>query len=326
MNILKDMEIFVRVVQCDGLAAAARELNIAPSNVTKRIQNLESHYQVKLLTRTTRRLSLTNDGHEFYKDCLRILESMNHLENKLKSKQEAIAGSLRISAPSDMGQQHVAPILNDFVRKNPEVKAYLNLSDAVTDIAENNIDFAIRCGISSNSNLIGRKIAKGRRVLCASPNYLEKYGIPKKFSDLKNHRCLTMVQNRTPLSKWYFDTPAGEKSILINPSQSCDDGAQIRRWALDGAGIALKSIWDVIHDINAARLITVLDDFNPDFQSKKLSIGSDWYIVYQDRKYMPSHVREFMNQLLEYFEKTLISANYSKVVKPDHSSEITKHE
>jgi len=302
MNILKDMELFVRIVHCDGLAAAGRELGITPSSVTMRIKNLEEHYNVKLLTRTTRSINLTGAGHEFYQDSLRMLDNIDGVEHRLKASQETISGPLRITATSDLGRQHIVPLLDDFIKKHPDVTPFLNLSDSITDLTENNIDIAIRYGVPADSQLITQKIANSRRVLCASPAYLERHGTPETYSDLKDHSCLTMVQVRTPMSKWYFDTPQGEKSIVILPSRSCDDGAQVRQWAVEGAGIALKSYWDVANDLNANRLVTILDQFNPDYRSKKIPVGADLLIACQDRKYVPLRTREFIKQVTMYFE------------------------
>ena len=311
MNLLKDMKLFVRVVRCGGLAAAGRELGMTPSSVTMRIKNLEKHYQVKLLKRTTRSINLTDDGIEFYKDCLKTLEDIDQVESKLRSGQEEISGSLRISATSDLGRQHIAPVIDKFVKDFPNVQPFLNLSDAITNIAENNIDIAIRYGVPNDSLLIAKKLVKGRRVLCASPEYLKRYSTPIEFHEIENHLCLSMVQVRTPMTTWYFNTSEGEKSININPSRSCDDGALIRQWAMQGYGIALKSIWDVANDLKAGRLVSVLDKYSPDYQSKKTSIGSDLFITYQDRKYIPKRTRKFIEYLKNYFTDFELHSNLS---------------
>jgi len=146
MNLLNDMELFVRVVHCDGLAAAGRELGIAPSSVTMRIKNLEKRYNVKLLTRTTRSINLTGAGHEFYQDSLRMLDDVKGVEHRLKASQETISGPLRITATSDLGRQHIIPVLNKFIKKHPGVTPFINLSDSVTNLTESNIDIAIRYG------------------------------------------------------------------------------------------------------------------------------------------------------------------------------------
>jgi len=222
MNILKDMELFVRVVHCDGLAAAGRELGLTPSSVTMRIKSLEEHYQVKLLTRTTRSISLTDSGREFYKDSMRLLDEISQVESKMSSSKGSISGPLRIATTSDLGRQHVVPVIDEFVRKHPDVSPFLNLGDSVTDLSENSIDVAIRYGFSSERHLITHKLADSRRVLCGSPEYFEKHGTPTDITDLSNHSCLTMVHVKTPRYTWYFDTPQGEKSVLIEPSRSCD--------------------------------------------------------------------------------------------------------
>jgi len=308
MNLLKDMELFVRVVHCNGLAAAGRELGMTPSSVTMRINKLEQHYQVKLLSRTTRSINLTNTGREFYEDCVSTLYDIEQVENRLRTLQDEISGPIRITAPSDLGRQHIAPLLDEFVRDNPKVQPFLNLSDSVTKLTENNIDIAIRYGVASDSLLIGHKIADGRRVLCASPSYLEQQGTPEVYSDLEHHRCLTMVQIRTPKSKWFFQTPKGEKSLLIDPARSCDDGAQIREWAIEGGGIALKSVWDVVDDLQAGRLVSVLDECKPDYQSKRGSVGADLYVAFQDRKYIPERTRLFIDKLKQHFKAYLSDA------------------
>ena len=303
MNILKDMELFVRVVHCDGMAAAGRELGMTPASVTMRIKNLENHYNVKLLTRTTRSISLTDSGREFYEDSMRMLGDAEEVEHRLKSSQEAISGPLRITATSDLGRQHIAPLVNEFVQKHPEVTPFLNLSDSVNDLTENFLDLSIRYGISPDSQLITQKLADSHRVLCASPAYLERRGTPTSYSDLKQHACISMVQIRTPMTKWFFETPQGEKSIVILPSRSCDDGAQVRQWAIEGAGIALKSYWDVANDLKAKRLVTLLDQCRPDFRSRKIPYGANLLIAYQDRRHVPIRTREFIKHAKQYFDE-----------------------
>ncbi len=309
MNLLKDMELFVRIVHCDGLAAAGRELGMTPSSVSMRISKLEEHYQAKLLARTTRSINLTDSGREFFEDCLKMLEAIDEIESRLTSSNKTMSGPIRVSAPSDLGRQHIAPLIDSFTRDHPGVTPFLSLSDSLTDFSESHIDIVIRYGIDPNSQLIAQRIAQSRRVLCASPRYLEKHGVPETPQDLSDHLCLTMVQTSRPLNRWFFNSPEGETCITINPSRSCDDGAQIRDWAVKGAGIALKSYWDVVVDLRANRLATVLDDFSPDYQSKKLLIGSDLYVAYQERKYLPNRIRQFTKAVKSYFEEDTQNCN-----------------
>lgn len=303
MNILNDMDLFVRVVHQNGLAAAGRELGLTPSSVTTRIKSLEKHYQVKLLTRTTRSISLTEEGHIFYTSCQETLENVKQIENKLKSGREQISGPLRVTATSDLGRRHIAPLLHKFVKIHPEVIPFLNLSDAVTALTENDIDVAIRYGVAADSQLIAHKLVNSRRILCASPAYLDRHGTPATIADLKEHSCLTMIQIRKPLSKWYFDTPDGETSVLIQPARSCDDGEQIKQWAIDDGGIALKSIWDVVDELNSGQLVPILDKYKPDYNSKSSSMSSDLYVAYQDREYVPNRQAAFIKYVKQYFEE-----------------------
>lgn len=303
MNILKDMDLFVRVVDCDGMAAAGRELGMTPSSVTMRLKNLESHYQVKLLTRTTRSINLTESGREFYQESVRMLDQANHLEHRLKLTQNIISGPIRITTTSDLGSQHIAPLIDDFTAKHPSVTPFLSLTDSVLDLVANNIDVAIRYGVYPSAQLVSQKLANSRRVLVASPDYLARAGVPKIYTDLKEHSCLARLQLRSSQTKWYFITPQGERSINVCPSRSSDDGAQIRQWAIEGAGIALKSIWDIANDLRSNRLVTLLDDYSPDYQSKKMAVGTDLYITYPDRKYVPNRIHAFVEQLQSYFEK-----------------------
>ena len=309
MNILSDMALFVRVVDQSGMAAAGRELGLTPASVTTRIKNLEKHYQVMLLTRTTRSISLTEAGHIFYSDCLEMLENARQIENKLKSGQEHISGRLRVTATSDLGRRYIAPLLHQFVNIHPEVKPSLNLSDAVTHLTENEIDVAIRYGVAPNSQLIAHKLVDSRRILCASPEYLNHHGTPETVADLKKHACLTMMQIRKPLTKWYFDTPEGEISAVIQSARSCDDGEQIKQWAINGGGIALKSIWDVVEELNAGLLVPVLEKYSPDYNSKRSSMSSDLYIAYQDRAYVPKRQSVFIEFVKQHFEELKLSSN-----------------
>jgi len=271
--------------------------------MTARIKALEKHYQVKLLTRTTRSLTLTDEGREFYNDCLAIIDDVTRAETKLKSGKDSLSGPLRITAPSDLGQQHVCKIIADFVQAHPKISPYLQLTDAITNLTENGLDLGIRYGVSNDNSLIAKKLASNWRVIVASPDYIKANGTPKRIVDLHQHQCLTMVRHRVPLTTWYFDTANGEQSIQISPARSSNDGAMIRRWAIEGAGIALKSIWDVIEDLKASRLVTVLDKYTHDYQSKDISRGTDMYLVYPSRDFLPHRTRSFIESLAQYFSE-----------------------
>ena len=301
MNKLGDMDLFVRVIKNGGLAVAGREVGLSPARMTARMNGLEERYGVRLINRTTRRISLTDEGREFYVSCERILAEVEQAETQLQTGQKSFVGPLRVTATSDLGQQHIAPILSKFVEDHPEVRPTLCLTDGIVNIAEEGFDLGVRYGVLSNSAMVARKLASSRRVLCASPDYVKRKGLPATPDELANHDCLAMVRASEPLTTWYFKTADGEQSISIQAARASNDGALIRRWALEGAGIALKSFWDVANDLKAKRLVTVLDDYTQDFESKGVSGGADLHVIYPSRTYLPQRTRGFIDVLSEYF-------------------------
>lgn len=301
MDKLGDMDLFVRVIKNGGLAAAGREVGLSPARMTARMNGLEQRYGVRLLNRTTRRISLTDEGREFHAACERVLAEVEHAEIRLQTGRQSFAGPLRVTTASDLGQQHVAPVLAQFVEAHPEVTPCLHLTDGVVNLTEDGFDLGVRYGVLSDSRLVARKLASNHRVLCASPDYLKRKGKPETPGDLAYHDCLVMVRASEPLTTWHFHTPKGQQSVSVEPARSTNDGALVRRWALEGAGIALKSHWDVRADIKAKRLVTVLDDYMQDFERQGTTSGADLHVVYPSREYLPQRTRGFIDALADYF-------------------------
>ena len=301
MDKLGDIDLFVRVIKSQGLAAAGREVGLSPARMTARINGLEERYGVRLLNRTTRQISLTDEGREFYVACERILAEVEQAETSLQIGQTSFSGALRITAPSDLGQQHIAPVLSTFVDKHPSIKPYLYLSDSVTDLIGDGFDLGIRFGTLEDSTLIARKLTSNRRVLCASPNYLKRKGIPATPEELVHHDCLSMVRMTEPLTTWYFQQKNEKKSIVIKASRASNDGALIRRWAVEGAGIALKSYWDIADDIKAKRLVTIMDNYQHDFNRTGTCHGADLHAIYPNRQFIPQRTIAFINALTSHF-------------------------
>jgi len=302
MDKLGDMDLFVRVIKQAGLAAAGREVGLSPARMTARMNNLEARYGVRLLNRSTRKVSLTDEGHAFYKDCEHILSEVEQAEYSLQSGKECLSGPLRITCMSDLGRQHIAPILSAFVKDHPEITPYLHLSDGITNLTEDGYDLAIRYGTLADSTMIAKKLANNRRVLCASPEYLNKHGTPQTPQDLLKHDCLAMVRVSEPLTTWYFKNTKGKsQSLLIHPKRSSNDGALIRQWLLEGAGIGLKSELELSEDLKNKRLIKVLENSMQDFDEKGVTGGADLHVIYPSRKYLPQRTRVFIDSLATYF-------------------------
>ncbi|WP_374441395.1 LysR family transcriptional regulator [Pseudomonas panipatensis] len=248
---------FERIVRSGSLSAAARELDLSLAVVSKRLAQLESDLGVRLLQRTTRRQTLTEEGALFHASVLRVLAELQAAEEQISQRRQHISGSLRLSAPVDLGRRWIAPIVGDFQRLHPQVSIQLELSDLLIDLLDGGLDLAVRVGSLADSSLIARPLADNYRVLCAAPSYLREQGAPAHPSELAAHRCL--LNGDQPRSDWRFQGPEGEsigvrvKGVLVS-----NDGGAVSAWALAGMGIALKSIWDVGDDLAAGRLLPVL--------------------------------------------------------------------
>nr|WP_275440616.1 LysR family transcriptional regulator [Vibrio sp. Of7-15] len=296
------MTLFVSIVKNQGLAAAGRELGLSPATVTARLKALEDRYGVKLLNRSTRHLSLTDAGSLYHQACLEIIDSVKETENLLHTGTHEVRGTLKVSAPRDIGKQYIAPILSEFAEKYPDVVPYLYLNDNLSNLAESGLDLVIRYGELADSNLISRKLALSKRVLCASPEYLARKGTPMTPQELVNHDCLAMVRSNEELKTWHFQDDDQHSTITLAPKRFADDGEVIRQWALDGAGIALKSILDVKEDIEHQRLVTVLDGYMKNFNTATSSAGADLNVIYQSRQYQPKRLRLFLDFLFQKFK------------------------
>ncbi|RTZ61691.1 MAG: LysR family transcriptional regulator [Gammaproteobacteria bacterium] len=296
MSRIDDIELFVRVVKAGGLAAAGRQIGLSPSSMTARINALEQRYQTRLLNRTTRRISLTDAGESFYRSCQRILEQLEDAEACLQKHRQSLSGRLRITAPSDFGAQYVAPALEQFARINPGVRPHLHLGDGVVNLIEQGFDLGVRFGNLPDSNLVVRHLADNHRVLVAAPAYVREHGRPASPEDLSQHRCLVLERHGEALNEWRFRDTEGNRTVSVRPALSSNDGSVIRRWALAGAGIACKSIWDVKQDIASGRLVTLLDGRVLGFQHSD-SGKTDLQIIYPSRRYLPRQVAAFIEYL-----------------------------
>ena len=192
-------------------------------------------------------------------------------------------------------------MLAKFLKLHPGVIPYLYLSDGVIDVVGDGVDVAVRYGKLEDSGLIAQKLANNRRVLCASPDYINRKGIPLTPEELEQHDCLAMVRVSEPLVRWHFQKSGIKKSVAINTVRASNDGALIRRWAIEGEGIALKSYYDIADDLIANRLVTVMDNYQHDFNRTGISGGADLHAITPNRKYIPERTIAFINALKAHF-------------------------
>lgn len=251
---LPALAAFARIVSAGSMSAAARELGLPLSVVSKRMAQLEKSIGVRLLQRTTRRQALTEDGALFHARVLRILEEVEQAESMLTHSRSDVSGLLRVTAPGEFGRQHIVPIVADFQRQHPQLAVQLDLNDAVLNLLESGHDMAVRFGNLENSTTIARRLAPNYRVACAAPAYLAQYGTPSHPAELSRHRCILIGDQRR--ADWRF----GEERVAVRVTGALitNDGQAAHALALQGAGIVVKSIWDVGDDILAGRLQRVL--------------------------------------------------------------------
>jgi DNA-binding transcriptional LysR family regulator len=260
MGKLEDMALLVEVAEAGGLSAAGRRLSLSPATMTARLKAIEERYQTRLFHRSTRSITLTRAGEEFYHAALRVLEEVHHAESLLTQKEGVLSGNIRLSAPSDFGRQYLSPAVVEFSRRHPDVKFFISLREHVEDLVANRLDMSVRFGNLPDSSLVVRNIRPNHRVLVASGEYLNERGIPATFADLAQHRCLALESQGVVMNEWRFEKDGEESVVRVEPAMVCDDGALLRQWALSGAGIAGKSWWDVKDDVETGRLTVLFAD------------------------------------------------------------------
>jgi len=290
MTDLLDYEIFTRVIKAGSLSAAARELHSTPAMISKRLTRLEDRLGVKLLHRTTRRLTPTEVGQNFYERVLAVLAAVEDAESLASIGVDRPRGLLRVSLPTSFGRMHVAPRLKAFLDANPEVKLHVDLGDEYVDLAAGSFDVAVRIGTLPDSALVARRLAPNRRVLCASPLYLEKYGAPRVIEDLEHHRLLAA----DPQVAWRLEGPQGPALLKPQSALQTNSSEVVREAVLSGLGIAFRSTWDVGNELKLGMLKRVLPAYTG-------ASDVNVYAVYAGRRLVPPKVRAFVDYLAGVF-------------------------
>ena len=300
MDKLKAFESFVSVATRGSLTAAARAEGVAPAIMGRRLDALEEHLGVKLLVRTTRRISLTHEGSAFLEDCQRLLSDVANAEASVSAGGVKASGHLRITAPAGFGRRHVAPLVPRFRLLHPDVAISLNLSDRVVDLAGEGFDCAVRVGDLPDSSLVSVRIADNRRLCVATPDYLRRHGTPRHPGELAQHDCLTLSSEASQTRGWAFRLPteggAAEVTYLKPGGPlDCSDGQVLHDWCLAGHGIAWRSTWEVEGEVASGRLVAVLEDF--------AAPPNGIYVLFPQRKHLPLRVRLWIEHLRHHYEQ-----------------------
>lgn len=286
------MAIFCRAVDAGSFSAAARQLRLTPSAVSKQITRLENRLGVRLLNRTTRRLNLTDEGRAFYERSKLILAEIDEVEQAITEAQSSARGKLRINAPVALGRRQIVPLLPRFMRQHPQVAIDLELTDRTINMLEEHVDVLVRAGAMSDSSLVARRLGSIRRVICASPEYLRKYGVPQHPDDLARHNCL-LLNYATPLNEWLLHGPDGRRAVRVNGNFSANINGVLHSAVLAGIGVAMIASFIVAADFRAGRLVPVLADYPGE--------PMPLYVVYPHRRHLSPRVRAFVDFLVGEF-------------------------
>jgi DNA-binding transcriptional LysR family regulator len=281
---LLELTVFARIVSAGSLSAAARELDLSLAVVSKRLTALETRLGVRLLQRTTRRQSLTDEGEAFHARCVRILTEVQEAEAAVSRTRDAVSGVLRVTAPRGFGRRRIGPLTVAFREQHPGLCVQLTLTDALVDIVDEGVDLAIRFGSLADSSLVARSLAPNFRVLCAAPAYLARRGMPPDPLALAKHDCI--VFGEYPSREWHFQHADGPVSVRVAPAFVTNDGEAAHTLALAGGGIVQKSIWDVGDDLGSGRLVRVL----PDYAIPAAPLQA----VYANAQHLAPKVRQFV--------------------------------
>jgi DNA-binding transcriptional LysR family regulator len=293
MDKLKQLESFASVAARGSLTAAAKAEGVAPAIMGRRLDALEERLGVKLMVRTTRRITLTHEGSAFLEDCQRLLADLANAEASVSAGGVKASGHLRVTAPAGFGRRHVAPLVPRFRELHSDVTISLNLSDRVVDLAGEGYDCAVRVGDLPDSSLVSVRMADNRRLCVATPEYLKRNGTPQHPGDLMKFTCLTLSSDASQTRGWAFRVPAadGAEVLYLRPGGplDCSDGQVLHDWCLAGYGIAWRSTWEVESEVASGKLAEVLAEF--------AAPPNGIYAVFPQRKHLPLRVRLWIDFL-----------------------------
>lgn len=293
MDRLTSLEVFVKVVERESFAAAARELGLSPAMVSKHIQALEERLGARLLNRTTRRLSLTEVGRGYFERARLFLSDLEDADRAASDLQAAPRGLLKVNAPFSFGIRHLGPAVAAYLAAYPEVSIDISLNDHYIDLLAEGVDLALRIGRLADSSLIARRLAPMRLVACAAPAYLERHGTPRLPQDLAAHHCLLYTYASTA-DEWHFIGPDGRDAVVrVSGRLLANNGDIILTAALDGLGIALTPTFMAGEHVQTGKLVTLL----PGYATPEAAL----YAVYPPGRHLSAKLRSFVDFLVERF-------------------------
>lgn len=297
MDRFEAMSTFVAVVETGGFSAASRRLRMPLATVSRKVSELEDQLRVQLLTRTTRSVSLTEIGKQYFETSRRLLEELSEAERLASGEYRAPRGELIIAAPVSLGRTYLAPIVSEFLTAYPDVDVNLRLSDRVSSLSDDGIDIALRVGELPDSSLIAIKLGVIRQIVCASPDYLLSHGTPTKPEDLSQHSCVTFTSLEAA-HEWTFDAARKTSRIPVRSRLSASSAEAAADAAASGLGITRLHCFHAAPMIRAKQLKLVLRDFEPEPVPVNM--------VYPNSRLMPQKLQAFRDFVVPRMKKSLV--------------------
>lgn len=291
--LLEDLRLFCVVAHKSSFAESAKELGVSPAYVSKRIAVLETALSVRLFHRTTRSVVLTEDGSNAHDWARRIIDDVEQMKEDVSASRQVPRGLLRISTSFALGRKVVSPLISGFAALHPELKIQLELFDRHVDLINEGFDLDIRVGPVHEPHLFARRLLGSERVLCASPAYLQRHGMPRTVPDLTRHQCLVIRERNESFGIWRLTGPKGMETVKVSGVLASNHGEIIRDWAVDGHGIILRSIWDVAEHLASGTLIRILPAY---FQE------ADVCVVYPLQLKNSAKIRECVRFMQKHLE------------------------
>lgn len=293
MNI-EHLKLFIRIASTHNISLAGEDLGLSAAVASNHINKLEDFLKVRLIHRTTRKVSLTEEGNAFLPYAEDVIASVASAQASLTNESNILQGRLRVSAPASFGKMHLIPALTDFLKMHPQLNIDLKLSDTIVDLVEGGFDIAIRNSKLKDSTLIARKLLDDHRIICASPDYLRINGEPKHPNELKQHQCITL----TGLDHWIFNDEGSELNIKAKGNLSADNGEAIRDACINGLGVTICSKWIAHEQLSDGTLVEIL-------KSYPLSTDTSIWAIYLSSRQVAPKVRTFIDYCKQHFEKNI---------------------
>jgi DNA-binding transcriptional LysR family regulator len=284
---INDLRLFAQMVEAGNLSEAARQSDSSTAAMSRRLAALEKRLGVRLVTRTSRRFDLTVEGALFHERTLAILQAVDEAEAEVSAQARVPQGLLCVGAPSEIGRKRIAPLIEAFSDRYPEVEVRLVLSDIGLDVLDDNLDIALRIGLPPDTGVIAKKQLSSRRVVCAAPDYVARRGTPQTPADLVAHDCLRLVRGQRVFDRWQFEEDGQHREVQVSGTLSTASGEVLHDWVLRCRGMALKALWDVEEDLRTGKLVECLASYHCD--------EIELYAVFATRRHLSPRVRVFLD-------------------------------